>query len=86
MLGFFVCVLRLRRPLTVFFALVRSIAAVQWRIDSRVAAFRRPCDGASSFSDVIDPANSNRLKTNTFAPAPTLVRHATPAAFHGERV
>jgi glucose-1-phosphate thymidylyltransferase len=36
-----------------------------------VNAFPRPCDGASGSSDVTDLAISNRLKTSTFAPAPT---------------
>ena len=36
-------------------------------------AFRRPCDGSSDFPDVTDHAISNRLKTSTFAPAPTAV-------------
>ena len=67
MLGFFVRVLRLRRPLAVFFALVRSIQRFSGGLTA-VGAFRRPCDGASGLSD---PANSSRLKTNTFAPAPT---------------
>jgi len=37
-----------------------------------VAVFPRPCDGASGAPDVTNPAVSNRLKTSTFRPAPTL--------------
>jgi len=36
-----------------------------------LAVFPRLCDGASGAPDVTDPAVSNRLKTSTFAPAPT---------------
>ena len=42
-------------------------------------AFRRPCDGSGNFTDVTDHAISNRLKTSTFAPAPTPLEHASIA-------